>query len=88
MNALIAYMPPPPGQAPQTLLYLERCNLTDQLKQPDLEDAPSDEAAARVAAGHEGVGDDRPADAAGRVLVRVPAVSDGTEALILTPTSY
>ena len=34
VNAVIAYMPPPPGRAPSTLLYLERSNLTQELSRP------------------------------------------------------
>jgi hypothetical protein len=34
VNAVIAYMPPPPGQSPSTLLYLERSNLRSQLDKP------------------------------------------------------
>jgi hypothetical protein len=34
INAVIAYMPPPPGQAPSTLLYLERSNLAQELAKP------------------------------------------------------
>jgi hypothetical protein len=34
VNSVIAYMPPPPGQTASTLLYLERSNLANELKQP------------------------------------------------------
>jgi hypothetical protein len=34
VNAVIAYMPPPPGQAPSKLLYLERSNLAQELARP------------------------------------------------------
>jgi hypothetical protein len=34
VKAVIAYMPPPPGQKASTLLYLERSNLTNELKRP------------------------------------------------------
>ena len=34
VNAVIAYMPPPPGQAASTLLYLERSNLSQELSKP------------------------------------------------------
>jgi hypothetical protein len=40
VKAVIAYMPPPPGQAPSTLLYLERSNLSRQLKRPLSETLP------------------------------------------------
>jgi hypothetical protein len=34
VDAVIVYMPPPPGQSPATLLYLERSNLASELDQP------------------------------------------------------
>jgi hypothetical protein len=34
INAVLAYMPPPPGQAPTTLLFLERSGLAKQLSEP------------------------------------------------------
>jgi hypothetical protein len=34
VNAVIAYMPPPPGQVPSTLLFLERANLQKELSMP------------------------------------------------------
>ena len=34
VNAVIAYMPPAPGQTPSTLLYLERSNLSQELSRP------------------------------------------------------
>ncbi len=34
VKAVIAYMPPPPGQTASTLLYLERSNLANELKLP------------------------------------------------------
>ena len=45
VSALIAYMPPPPGQTPQTLLYLERSQPLGSAEQADLEDASAREAA-------------------------------------------
>lgn len=34
VNAVIAYMPPPPGENPSTLLFLERSNLQKELSMP------------------------------------------------------
>jgi hypothetical protein len=34
VNALIAYMPPPAGSAPSTIIWLERANLSKQLSMP------------------------------------------------------
>ena len=34
INGVLAYMPPPPGQAPTTLLFLERSGLSKQLSEP------------------------------------------------------
>ena len=34
VNAVIAYMPPPPGQQPSSLLFLERANLQKELSMP------------------------------------------------------
>jgi hypothetical protein len=33
-NAVIAYLPPPPGQEPLTVLFLERANLSKELSMP------------------------------------------------------
>ena len=40
VNAVIAYMPPPPGQNPTTVLYLERSNLSQELSHPLKETLP------------------------------------------------
>ena len=76
VNALIAYMPPPPGQTPQTLLYLERANLKDQLDQPLSKTLPLAKPPLPSQSDSEGVDRDRPADAAGRVRVRLPAAPE------------
>jgi hypothetical protein len=34
VNGILAYMPPPPGQPPSTLLFLERSGLQKQLSEP------------------------------------------------------
>jgi len=34
VNAVLAYLPPPPGQNPSTVLFLERANLSKQLSMP------------------------------------------------------
>jgi hypothetical protein len=34
INGVLAYMPPPPGQPPTTLLFLERSGLSKQLSEP------------------------------------------------------
>ena len=34
INGVLAYMPPPPGQPPTTLLFLERSGLSQQLREP------------------------------------------------------
>ena len=88
VNALIAYMPPPPGQTPQTLLYLERANLSDQLKQPISKTLPL--------AKPPSASQPDPKESATIDRLTLPVeysfgyqpLSDGTDALILTPTSY
>jgi hypothetical protein len=40
VQSVIAYMPPPPGQAPSTLLFLERSNLAHELRRPLSETLP------------------------------------------------
>jgi len=88
VNALIEYMPPPPGQTPQTLLYLERANLSDELSKPlartlPLADTPLPSQP-----------DPKESAAIDRLTLPVEysfgyqPLSNGTDALILTPTSY
>jgi hypothetical protein len=88
VNALIAYMPPPPGQAPQTLLYLERGNLSDQLKQPISKTLPLTKPP------FASQSDTKESATIDRLTLPVEysfgyqPLADGTDALILTPTSY
>jgi hypothetical protein len=88
VNALIAYMPPPPGQTPSTLLYLERANLADQLDKPLSKTLPL----ARPPLPSQP--DSKESATIDRLTLPVeygfgyqPLTSD-TDALILTPTSY
>ena len=71
VNAVIAYMPPPPGQAPSTLLYLERSNLSQELSKPIVRTLPLATPPLPTVGGPEGVAHDRRADAAGRVRLPV-----------------
>jgi hypothetical protein len=88
VNALIAYMPPPPGQSPQTLLYLERANLSDQLKEPISKTLPL----AKPPLPSQP--DPKESATVDRLTLPVEysfgyqPLSNGTDALILTPTSY
>ena len=88
MNALIAYMPPPPGQTPQTLLYLERANLKDQLDQPLSKTLPLAKPPLPSQA------DSRESTTVDRLTLPVEyafgyqPLPNGTDAIILTPTSY
>jgi hypothetical protein len=88
VNALIAYMPPPPGQTPQTLLYLERANLSDQLKQPLSRTLPL------MKPPLPSQPDTKESTTIDRLTLPVEysfgyqPLSNGTDALILTPTSY
>jgi hypothetical protein len=88
VNALIAYMPPPPGQTPQTLLYLERANLSDQLKQPLSRTLPLGKPPLPSQT------DRKESSTIDRLTLPVEysfgyqPLSNGTDALILTPTSY
>ena len=69
VNAVIAYLPPPQGQPPSKLLYLERSNLADELHAPLAKTLPVDPPPLPSAARCEGVELDRQADGAGRVPV-------------------
>lgn len=88
VNALIAYMPPPPGQTPQTLLYLERANLSDQLKQPLSRTLPLTTPPLPSSS------DSKESSTIDRLTLPVEysfgyqPLSNGTDALILTPTSF
>jgi hypothetical protein len=88
VNALIAYMPPPPGQTPQTLLYLERANLKDQLDQPLSKTLPLAKPPLPSQA------DSKESATIDRLTLPVEyafgyqPLPNGTDAIILTPTSY
>jgi hypothetical protein len=88
VNALIAYMPPPPGQTPQTLLYLERSNLSDQLKHPLARTLPLGKPPLPSQP------DPKESSTIDKLTLPVEygfgyqPLSNGTDALILTPTSY
>ena len=88
VSAVIAYMPPPPGQAPSTLLYLERSNLSHQLKQPLSKTLPL------TTPPLPSQPDPKESATIDKLTLPVEygfgyqALPNGTEALILTPTSY
>jgi len=88
VSAVIAYMPPPPGQAPTTLLYLERSNLSHQLKQPLSKTLPL------TTPPLPSQPDPKESATIDKLTLPVEygfgyqALPNGTEALILTPTSY
>jgi hypothetical protein len=88
VNALIEYMPPPPGQTPQTLLYLERANLKDQLDKPLARTLPL------MSPPLPSQSDPKESATIDRLTLPVEygfgyqPLSNGTDALILTPTSY
>jgi hypothetical protein len=87
VNAVIAYMPPPTGSQPSTLLYLERSNLGPELKAPLAKTLPVDPPPPAEAT------DKKESAAIDRLTIPVEysfqfqALNDGTEALVLTPTS-
>jgi hypothetical protein len=87
VNAVIAYMPPPSGSQPSTLLYLERSNLKAELKAPLAKTLPTDPPP------RAGEPDAKESAAIDRLTIPVEysfqfqALNDGTEALVLTPTS-
>jgi hypothetical protein len=87
VNAVIAYMPPPAGSQPSTLLYLERSNLSQQLKTPLAKTLPVNPPPL------PGQTDKQESGAIDRLTIPVEyafqyqPLQDGTEALVLTPTS-
>ena len=87
VNAVIAYMPPPSGSQPSTLLYLERSNLKAELKSPLAKTLPTDPPP------RAGEPDRKESAAIDRLTIPVEysfqfqSLNDGTEALVLTPTS-
>jgi hypothetical protein len=88
VNALIEYMPPPPGQTPQTLLYLERADLSNELKQPLEETLPLAKPPL------PSTPDSKESATIDRLTLPVEysfgyqPLANGTDALILTPTSF
>jgi hypothetical protein len=87
VNAVIAYMPPPTGSNPNTLLYLERTNLSPELHAPLTKTLPVDPPPLPAEA------DKKELAAIDRLTLPVEysfqfqGLQDGTEALVLTPTS-
>jgi hypothetical protein len=87
VNAVIAYMPPPAGSQPNTLLYLERSNLSHELSTPLARTLPVD--APPLPADP----DKKESAVIDRLTIPVEysfqfqSLNDGTEALVLTPTS-
>ena len=75
IKSIVAFMPPPAGQPPSTLLYLQRDNFKKELDQPLRKTLPLDEAAAADRPGHQGGGDDRPSHTPGGLLVQLPAAA-------------
>ncbi len=88
VNAVIAYMPPPPGQSPSSLLYLERSNLSPQLAKPL--------AATLPLASPPLPSQPDPKESATIDKLTLPVeygfqyqtLTDGTTAMVLTPTSF
>ena len=87
VNAVIAYMPPPAGSQPNTLLYLERSNLSHELSTPLARTLPLDAPPLPTDP------DKKESAAIDRLTIPVEysfqfqSLNDGTEALVLTPTS-
>jgi hypothetical protein len=87
VNAVIAYLPPPAGSPPATLLYLERNNLKDQLTAPLAKTLPLEQPPLASQP------DKKEASTIDRLTLPVlyqfqfQGLNDGTEALVLTPTS-
>ena len=85
VNAVIAYMPPPGGSQPNTLLYLERGNLSHELSAPLARTLPLDAPPLPAAP------DKKESAAIDRLTIPVEysfqfqSLTDGTEALVLTP---
>ena len=87
VNAVIAYMPPPPGQQPSTLLYLERSNLAHELSRPLAETLPLAKPPLPAQADRQ---ESRTIDALTLPVqygFQYEALTGGTEALILTPST-
>ncbi len=85
VNSVIAFMPPPPGDAPSTVLYLERANLKRQLSEPLARTLPLATPPAPTSLdGSEATTIDQltlPAE----YSFQYQSLNDGTEAIILTP---
>jgi hypothetical protein len=87
VNALIGYMPPAPGQMPTTVLYLEKSNLSQQLGEPLAKTLPLTTPPLPTASD--------PRESSTIDKLTLPAeytfgyapLTNGTEALILIPTS-
>jgi hypothetical protein len=85
VKSVIAFLPPPPGQVPSTLLFLERSNFSRQLSQPLARTLP-------LATPPTSTSLDSPESATidrltlpGEYSFQYEGLNDGTEAIILTP---
>lgn len=87
VKAVIAYLPPPSGSNPTTLLYLERSNLSKQLSSPLSKTLPLDPPPLPTQS------DKKEQETIDRLTVPVEygfefqALPDKTEAIVLTPSS-
>jgi hypothetical protein len=87
VKAVIAYLPPPQGQAPSKLLYLERSNLSQQLHTPLAKTLPVDPPPLPSSA------DAKESKIVDRLTVpvefqfQIEALPDGTAAMVLAPSS-
>ena len=85
VKSVIAFMPPPPGQTPSTLLFLERSNLSAQLSEPLSKTLPLATPPSPTSL------DSTEASTIDRLTLPVEysfqyeGLTDGTQAIILTP---
>jgi hypothetical protein len=87
VKAMIAYLPPPKGKSPSSMLYLERSNLSQQLSQPLQQTLPLDPPPLPTKPdGKEKAMIDKLTLPA-LFQYQVQALRDGTDALVLTPSS-
>ncbi len=87
VNSMIAFMPPPPGQAPSTVLYLERSNLSKQLSEPLAKTLPlKTPPPATSLDGSEAATIDR-LTLPDEYSFQYQGLTDGTQAIILTPSA-
>jgi hypothetical protein len=87
VKSLIAFMPPPPGQPPSTVLFLERSSLSRQLSEPLAKTLPlATPPSSTSPDGSEAATIDRLTLGA-EYNFQYQGLTDGTQAIILTPSA-